>query len=312
MKRKSSKPAVIMPAITATDLALPAGRPTPIAVYLQAKPTMEPNLRVILTLLKEPMGVRAFPWHDLRFEHLSAIRTLLADNLAPAYARKCLVAARGVLRTAWKMRVIDTETYQRAIDVDPIPGDSAQAGRMLTPKELRRLFGRGQSPRDLAILAVATFAGLRREEIARLDLDSIEGNAIHVLGKGARRRDVFLPAVAMEYLRAWIEQRGKEPGPLFWRCRPGGLLSPNRRLTPPGVSDVIVSAAKLARVTNVTAHDFRRTFASTLFDQGVDPVTVQKLMGHGDPKTTARYDRRGDEKKKAAAEALAEAFEDLL
>src|SRR5512136_1744874 len=86
-------------------------RPSPVGVYLQAKPTMGKNLRVVLRLLDEPMEIRAFPWQDLRYEHVSAIRKLLADHLAPAYARKCLVAVRGVLRTAWKMRVIDTDAF---------------------------------------------------------------------------------------------------------------------------------------------------------------------------------------------------------
>ena len=66
--------------------------------------------------------------------------------------------------------------------------------------------------------------------------------------------------------------------------------------------------AAAAKVENLTPHDFRRTYASTLFDLGVDPVTVQKLMGHDDPKTTSRYDRRGDGAKKAAAEKIGDAF----
>jgi len=50
--------------------------------------------------------------------------------------------------------------------------------------------------------------------------------------------------------------------------------------------------------------DFRRTFAGNLLDNGNDLVTVQKLMGHASPTTTANYDRRGEEVRRKASKTL--------
>ncbi len=52
------------------------------------------------------------------------------------------------------------------------------------------------------------------------------------------------------------------------------------------------------------ARDLRRTFAGDLLDTGVDLATVQKLMGHSDANTTARYDRRGEQAKRHAVRML--------
>ena len=294
----------------------PSDRPSPVAVYLQAKPGMAGNLRVVLRLLGDKTSVRAFPWQDLRYEHVSAIRSkLLADQLAPSYARKCLVAVRGVLHVAWKMGAIDEDTRARACSVEAIKGDPEQAGRMLSKREIRQMLTipEDEDPdaigwRDSAIVSLAAYCGLRREEISKLDLASFNEAEVLVQGKGAKRRSVFLPDEARIYLDQWLVTRGPNPGPCFWRARRGGKLCPGRRLSPSGMWEVIVRRALGVGVKNVTPHDFRRTYASTLFDMGVDPVTVQKLMGHDDPKTTAGYDRRGNERKIEAAEALARAY----
>ena len=75
-------------------------------------------------------------------------------------------------------------------------------------------------------------------------------------------------------------------------------------ITPQTAYDVLRRRAAEAGVSSCSPHDLRRTFVSNLLDAGADLVTVQNLAGHASPATTARYDRRGEETKRVAAELL--------
>ncbi len=72
------------------------------------------------------------------------------------------------------------------------------------------------------------------------------------------------------------------------------------QMTPQAAYNILAKRAEQAGVENVSPHDLRRTAISNLID-ATDLSTAQKIAGHADPKTTARYDRRGERAKQAAA-----------
>ena len=61
--------------------------------------------------------------------------------------------------------------------------------------------------------------------------------------------------------------------------------------------------AREAGVREFAAHDLRRTYISSLLDQGVDLSVASDLAGHSSPNTTKRYDRRGERAAHKAAVA---------
>jgi len=159
------------------------------------------------------------------------------------------------------------------------------------------------------MIAVAWAAGLRRAELGELGYSSFspsgpEDGDLVVHGKGDNVRTAYLYNGAFQALAQWLCIRGDADGPLFCAIDKGGRLKQWQPLSGEALRLILEKRIAEARVKPMTWHDFRRSFAGNLLDNGTDLATVQRLMGHADPTTTSNYDRRGDEVKRRAVKAL--------
>jgi site-specific recombinase XerD len=253
----------------------------------------------------------AVPWHELRYGHTQALRSWLAERCSPAAANRHLAALRGVLREAWRLGLMNGEDLSRAIDLASVPGTSLPAGRYVEDGEVRRLVAAclvDDSPggrRDAAALAALFAGGLRRAEAVALEVDNYDSptGRLTVTGKGRRHRRTALPSGGRRAMAAWLELRGPDEGPLFCPVDKAGRIT-IRRLTTQAIYALVARRARKAGVSHLSPHDGRRTFASDLFDAGVDAVQVQGLMGHASLLTTGGYDRRPELARLAAVERL--------
>jgi site-specific recombinase XerC len=300
----------------------------PAAVYLEkrlktvaSRATMRRALDVIAQLLSDGRATAlTFPWAMLTYEHTVGLPVLLLDRgYKYSSVRKQLAAMRGVLREAWRLKLMDRDTFARAADVSAARGEEADgaqaAGRSLSAGELRALFevcARHRGParaRSAALLGVLYGCGLRRAEIVSLDLSHYdpETGRITVRGKGNKRRFVYVAGGAKLALDAWVAIRGPlfalESGALFLPVTKAGTIVA-QRMTAHGVFKLLQRLGDKAGLASFSPHDFRRTYIGDLLDAGADIVTVQKLAGHADPKTTALYDRRGEREKQRAVSML--------
>jgi site-specific recombinase XerD len=223
-----------------------------------------------------------------------------------------LSALRGVLKEAWKLGLMDAESYHRAVSIKSVRGESLLRGRALKNKEMQKLFTVCNEDktlagvRDAALLAVLAGSGLRRSEVVSLnfaDVDLAEESLTIREAKGGKDRLVYLASGAGGVLAKWFKVRGDEVGALFFPVKKNGELT-RRRMTAQAILLILEKRAKEAGVPKFSPHDLRRTFISDLLDAGVDLATAQKLAGHSNVTTTARYDRRGEEAKKKAVKLL--------
>lgn len=272
-------------------------------------------------------------WDQLRAEHVIAYMRNLA---ATSYTRRRrnpksrsvesevvrhagssvnghLAALRGVARSAWIAGVIEEGTYRKLQAVKQVRYSRLPAGRALSRKETTSLIESlpeesNSSLRDRSILYLMFGCGLRRAEVPFIRIENYdrEDRTMTLVGKGDKERRVFVPGVVAEAVNDWIDEvRGEEEGFLFCRFWKGGSFDVKRSMSPRAISLILEKALKLAGISEPTApHDLRRTFASRLMDRNIDITTIQKLMGHASITTTAKYDRRGEDKQRAAMEEI--------
>lgn len=251
------------------------------------------------------------PWKQVRYHHMVALRSKLSEAYAPATANKMLAAVRGVLKSAWQLERMDTDDYTRAVAVKSVRGTRLPAGRALPAGEIRALFetcAADPSPagsRDAAAFAMLFGGGLRRSEAVSVQLADYdpESGALTITGKGNRQRLVYATGGGRAAVEAWLADRGDWDGTLLAPVNKGRAVQP-RPMTAQALMNRLKLRSRQAGIPPCSPHDLRRTFVSELLDAGADIASVQRLAGHQSPATTARYDRRGEQAKKRAAEML--------
>ena len=298
----------------AADTRVPLTDPT--AAYLgslspKGRQTMVERLRAVATLLGVPY--EEVVWHDFRFQHVDFLRQRLLElGRSPATVNLTLAAFRGIARYARNLGLITPEEHDRLRDVKAARGSRLPAGRAVLAGELGALVGACAADptpagvRDAAIFAVLYIGGIRRSELAGLDVadwtpDPPTLRVRH--GKGDKERLVPLVGAAARALDDWLAVRGDRPSGLFLAITRHHTIV-GTGMTSHAVYNILAKRRREAGVAKLSPHDFRRTFVGDLLDTGIDLATVQQLAGHASVTTTARYDRRGEATKRRAVEVL--------
>lgn len=195
------------------------------------------------------------------------------------------------------------------------PGVSAELGNPRRPDPLPRALSGAQVARLLAqvpdrrgrVIVLLEFqCGLRRAEVAKLDMcdmDLAEGTVL-VHGKGRVQRIAYLSADTVDAIRMWLVERGPGPGALV--C---AYDIPGRRLTPTWIGMMVTrwmgdAGLKHAPRDGVSGHALRHSCATTMLRNGGNIRVVQRAMGHKSIQTTARYLRADDGEVRAAMSSV--------
>ena len=211
--------------------------------------------------------------------HLFRVRHLTANTIGVRLAALRFLYVT-VLKRPWT--VVDT----------PYPKRPHALPTVLSQEEVARLIDSALTPLHRIVLMTLYATGLRRAEVARLQIKDIDTQrmVIHVLGgKGRKDRDVMLSPTLLDALRGYW--RSLKPRPRTWLF-PGGRWH-NDIHQPMSEKVVWYACAQAARRSGldkpVHPHTLRHCFATHLLEAGVDLRTIQLLLGHSDLKATTVY-----------------------
>jgi len=216
--------------------------------------------------------------HELREYVLNLLRE-------KRYCRDTMVTILSVLRNFY--RLVFHRTLQELEDVLPIMKSPMRLPRIYSRDEIQRLLSvDGLSHRSRTMLITTYATGVRVGELCRLKISDILTSRMQVFveqGKGHRDRYTVLSPKLLKILRTyWQVYR-----PTKWLFE--NLKNPDKSVHPTCAQRAFSIAVKTAGLPNHGIHALRHSFATHMYESGVDLATLQVVLGHKSLLSTAVY-----------------------
>ena len=131
--------------------------------------------------------------------------------------------------------------------------------------------------------------GLRLSEALYLKVGDIDGKnkRVHIHdGKGCKDRFVILPDSTYQVLRSfWLTHHNKKW--IFPSLQPNRYDSPMDKGSAQRAMKLAVEEANIHK--KISVHNLRHSYGTHSIENGMDLRSLQELLGHESPKTTALY-----------------------
>ena len=169
-------------------------------------------------------------------------------------------------------------------------------------KELLQSVDGEFAERDYCMLSLLLNCGLRRAEIAALNVDSVHSDhTLTVLGKGNKERSIYLNEACQEALERYLKVRPvdgvRDKKALF-------LSRLKKRISVQGVHYVVKGyLEKIPGLEEYSTHKLRHTAATLMYQYGgVDIRVLKEILGHENLGTTEIYTHLSSKQIQEAAE----------
>jgi site-specific recombinase XerD len=258
----------------------------------------------------ETLSVTDITLEDIKSVDLTDLYSFMSymsrshNNSSVTRARKvaCLKSFYKYLHT--KLKVID---YNPAAELDS-PKHVKRLPKYLNLEEsvnlLQSVNGKKNVERDYAILVLFMNCGLRLSELVGINLNSIRGDTLTVIGKGNKERTVYLNQACQDAISAYMAERSKLK---TIRDQKALFLSERKvRISPKTVQYLVKKYIQAAGLDadKYSPHKLRHTAATLMYKHGhVDIRALQAILGHESIATTEIYTHIDDEQLRDAVKS---------
>jgi integrase len=160
----------------------------------------------------------------------------------------------------------------------------------LSVDEVAHFWASFRTSRDLAIVGLMLFDGLRSCEVLALNREDLllSESQMRVRGKGGKPRCLPLAPETIQLLDHYLLlERPPNCGlPLFVGLKGRAR---GRRMTAAGLRSLFRHHRRITSVPKANPHRFRHTFASDMVSAGISLPALMQLMGHAKIQTTLVY-----------------------
>lgn len=230
---------------------------------------------------------------------------LVEKKLSPNTVHRHHAVLRKALDFAQKQQFV----YHNVADSVELPKKNKYNGQVYTKEQLSILLGKVQETKLELPVYLAAYLGLRREEITGLrwgcvDLDKrvvrIEqvrtaagnNNNIEKVPKTPKsRRSLHIVDKVYDILMAHKEKQKEYQeflGDLYHDTDYVFVRDDGKPYRVNSVSEDFTDFLKKHGLPKIRLHDLRHTFASVMYEAGVDLKAISEMMGHSDIGTTSR------------------------
>ena len=233
---------------------------------------------------------------------------LIERGLKPATVNRRLATLRALVKLAvnlgyidWQLRPDKVRELVYRDTSGPTPEAIAKMLQLLADQPT------ALAARNTAILRLLFDLGLRRGEVAKLDLVDVDSvnDTIAVTTKGHPHKDTLtLPEPTRAALVSWIGFRGRQQGPLFTSATSGR----GRRITGKAIWRMTTKLGHLVG-TKARPHGFRHAAITEALNQTNGNVqAVQRFSRHKDVRVVLTYDDNRQNLAGQVAQAVAQSI----